>query len=264
MKVEIQPSNDGSMYAIVTTNDKGAVKSESIKAEEAMDHKQVGRMLQNNVRTHGAQRLAALSFLGLVYQQQCLDGFGGQGDKTTGTVSLAFKAAVRDAETAAVKQLVTEGAVKLAGKGGEPELQEFLRVLRDDKNYSNAKVTTNKYFAFCATSCVTQGGYVVPVPVMQARIKDALPSVEKDDSVAGALRAIMEKMDKITIESGDAIDSLSVCRALFSTLEGIVKHNNEVATQQHHDGANVVTATTQALKAAMEKPVGAAQDAQPA
>lgn len=100
---------------------------------------------------------------------------------------------------------------------------------------------------------------MVPVPVMQARIKDALPTPEKDDSIAGALRAIMEKMGKITISTEDAIDSLSICRSLYVTLEGIVNKNDEIATQQHADGANVVTASTKALKAAMEKPVGEKQ-----
>lgn len=255
-KIEIQPSQDESLYVIVTTNDKGAVKSESFKADTALDNKAIGRMVAQNVKTHGAQRQAALSFLGLVYRQPCLDGFAGQGDKATGKVSNEFKSAVRDAETSAVKQLVADGCIKLPGKGGEPELQEFLSVLRDDKNYSNAKVTTNKYFAFCASSCVTKGGFIVPVPVMQARVKDVLPAQEKDDSIAGMFRSIAEKLEKITIESGDAIESLSLARTLFKTLEGIVEYNAEVATKQHSDGANVVTATTAALQSAMSKPVG--------
>ena len=256
MKIEIQPSKDETLYVVTVTSDKGAVKSESYHAEHAMDHKAVGRMLATNVKTHGAQRLAALSFLGLVYSQPNLDGFAGLGDKTTGKASNEFKSAVRDAETSAVKALVAEGAIKLPGKGGEPELQEFLAVLRDDKNYSNAKVTTNKYFAFCGAGPVTKGGYVVPVPVMQARIRDALPTPEKDDTIAARLREIMDKMDKITISTEDAIDSLSICRGLLMTLEGIVNKNDEIATTQHHEGANVVTASTKALKAAMEKPVG--------
>lgn len=252
-KIVVEPSADSSLYVITTTSDKGAVKQESVKAEPIMAVGQMARVLSTAVKAHGAYRNAALTFLGLVYTQQCLNGFAASADKATGKVSSEFKAAVRDAETATVKQLVTDGVLKLKD---EPAIQEFLSVLRDDKNYSNAKVTTNRYFGIVGSNCVTQSGYVVPVPVMQAHIRDALPVEQKDDSIAGMLRAIAEKMDKITIGTDDAIDSLSLANALRSTLEGIVNYNNEVATKQHSDGANVVTASTQALKAAMEKPIG--------
>ena len=221
----------------------------------------MGKVLSTAVKAHGAYRVAALTFLGLVYQQQCLNGFAGSADKATGKVSTEFKAAVRDAETSAVKQLAAEGVFKFKD---EPALQEFLSTLRDDKNYSNAKVTTNRYFGIVGDICVTQSGFVVPVPVMQARIKDVLPVEEKDDSIAGMLRAVHEKMAKITIESGDAIDSLSLVNALRSTLEGIVTFNAEVATKQHSDGATVVTASTQAIQKAMTTPVAGIVDEQAA
>ena len=202
----------------------------TIQASKALDHKALGQIVSAVVKSAGTRRDAWLSLLGLVFVSPRLDGFKGQGDRATGKVSKEFKAAVRDAEGDTIRMLVAEGAIKLAK--GEPEkvTQEFLSELREDKNYSNVKVTANRYFALVGANVVTAEGYLMPVEVMQAQIAAVVDKEPEDNSIAAKLRGVMESMSKDTIDSADAIDSLSLCRTLMATLQGIVTEYASIRT----------------------------------
>lgn len=234
MTVEIQVLQDG-LFQLVKKNDKtGKVAdAEKIQAERVLDPKAIGTAIGQQVKTHGAVRLGWLSFLSLVLASPRLDGFKGTADRTTGKVSNEFKAAVRDAESDAVRQLVADNAVKLPvikGDNDELRLQRFLSTLRDDKNYSNAKVTANKYFALVGHNVVTEGGYVVPVPVMQAAIAAIVDKVPTDKSVAAKLKAIEEWLADNTLDADDAVDSMAALNRLAGIVMGINKHYAEMAS----------------------------------
>ena len=211
-------------FQIVNTNDKTGKVDDAVvfKAEPALEHGALGRVLGQTIKTAGTFRAAACSFLALVYACPRLDGYRGNGDRATGILSKEFKASVRDAEALVVDQLVEEGALKLPKGNAEEHKQAWLSGLRDDKNYSNAKNTTNKYFALVGMNCVTMAGILVPVPVMQAEIAAVVAKRATDSSFAAMFRAIREKMDGGTIDEDDAVDSLAYARELYETLNGIV------------------------------------------
>lgn len=255
MSTQIEMITDG-QFRLTKTDDKTGKVLDSVveHADAALTGQQLGQILTHTVKAAGTRRAAFCSFLGLVYASSRLDGFKGTGDTSTGKLSAEFKAAVRDVESDVVKALVADGSVKLAKSGNaEENMQTFLSGLRDDKNYSNAKNTTNKYFAFCGMSCVTTSGFVVPVPVMQATLADTIEREAPDNSVSGKLRGIEEQLAATTIDAVDAIDALASAKRLLSTLEGVVKYYAELATAQRH------TAVPEAAQEAMNKamtPVG--------
>lgn len=231
MSKKINVLADGS-FQIINTNDKTGKVDDAVtfKAEPALEHGQLGRVLGQTVKTAGTFRNAACSFLALVYACPKLDGYRGKGDKETGILSKEFKASVRDAEAIVVEQLIEEGAIKLPKGNEEEQLQAFLSGLRDDKNYSNAKNTTNKYFALVGNNCVNGHNVLVPVPVMQAEIAMVVKRREVDSSFAAMFRAIREKMDGGTIDEDDAVDSLALARELHECLAGIVGSMAQAAT----------------------------------
>lgn len=232
MKTEITSIVEG-VYQISKIDERTGKVNDVIveKADHILDPHQLGVVISQTVKGSLSRRAAFCSFLGLVYGHPRLDGFKGSADRATGKVSVEFKAAVRDVESAVVSDLVQAGHIKLP-KTGNPEenLQAFLSQLRDDKNYSNVKVTTNKYFALVGVNCTTQSGFIVPVPVMQAQIAEVVERPTVDNSIAAKLKAIKEKMDSGTIAADDAIDSLHYAKELVSTLQGIVNHYAEAAT----------------------------------
>lgn len=248
MSKKINVLADGS-FQIINTNDKTGKVDDAVtfKAEPALEHGQLGRVLGQTVKTAGTFRAAACSFLALVYGHQKLDGYRGKGDKETGILSKEFKASVRDAEAAIVSQLVEEGAIKLPKGNEEEQLQAFLSGLRDDKNYSNAKNTTNKYFALVGNNCVTGHGVLVPVPVMQAQIAEVVTKRAADTSFAAMFRAIREKMDGGTIDEDDAVDSLALARELYETLKGVCGDMAKSATDVR---SGVDVAANKAIEAA--------------
>lgn len=231
MKTEITSPAAG-IYQVIKTDERTGktMDAEVITADKAMDAHAIGTIIGQTVKSHGAFRAGALSFLGMIYQSSRLDGFKGTADRVTGKIAVEFKAAVRSVEEDVVKALVEGGHIKLP-KAGNPEenFQAFMSTLRDDKNYSNAKVTTNKYFAFVGGNCVEEG-FIIPVPVMNARIADVVERPAVDHSIASKLKAIKEQMDKGTIPADDAIDSLAYTKELLSTLQGVVNYYAELAT----------------------------------
>lgn len=255
MSIVVNVQENG-VFQLVKTNDKtGKVAdTENIQADKALAPKAVGNIISQAVKTHGALRLGWLSFLSLVLAQTRLDNMKGQGDRTTGTVSKEFKAAVRDAEGLTVQQLVESGDLKLPvvkGDNDELRLQRFLSTLRDDKNYSNAKVTAIKYFALVGKNVVTESGYIVPVPVMQAAIAEVVDKPAKVDSVSAKLIAIEAFMSEHTISADDAVDSLAAVNRLMATLVGINKHYAEMATAVRSNPDLPHNATESAAQAAI-------------
>lgn len=246
-------------FQIINTNDKTGKVDEAVtyKAEPVLANGQMARILGNAVKTAGTYRAAACTFLALVYASPRLDGYRGKGDRNTGILSKEFKASVRDAEALAVEQLISEGTLKLPKGNQEEHLQAFLSGLRDDKNYSNAKNTTNKYFALCGSMPVTMSGHIVPIPVMQAEIAAVVKREPADSSFAAMFRAIREKMDGGTIDETDAVDSLALARELFECLSGIV---NGIAA----DATAARSGVDVAANAAAEKAAASAKAEAPA
>lgn len=259
MSKEIQVLADG-VFQIVTTDTKtGKVKdAEKITADKVLDHKQIGSAIGQAVKTQGTMRNAWLSFLSVVLASPVLDGYKGQGDKTTGKLAKEFKASVRNAEEHAVRELVKEGALKLpkAGNNEEAAFQSFVGALREDKNYSNAKNLASRYFAFIGSNVTTPSGHIIPAPVMTEAINNVLDKAAPDNSVNAKLKAIeLFLSEKENLDATDAIESVVVLRRLLSTVEGIVTHYAEMRT------AAGVGAVPQAAAQAMEK---AAAEAEPA
>jgi len=226
-------------------------------AEQPMAESNIGSVLGNAVKTAGSFRLAALSFLRWVYSHPQLDtyrhGESNACNAADGKVSANFKAAVRKAEDAVIAHMVAEGTLKLPkGAKDNDAINNFAKELRADSNYSNAKNTTNKYVAFCAAN-VLDNGYVVPIEVQRARIKDALPVAEQDKSFAAMFRAIKEKMDGGTIDEDDAVDSLAIARELYQTLDAVVRGMAETATAAR-SGVDV------AANAALEKAAASSKE----
>lgn len=252
MSKKINVLADGS-FQIINTNDKTGKVDDAVtfKAEPALAHKALGQVLGQTVKTAGTFRAAACSFLALVYAQPRLDGYKGKGDRETGALSKEFKGSVRDAEAAVVAQLIEEGCIKLPKGNQEEQMQAFLSGLRDDKNYSNAKNTTNKYFALVGQNCVNGHGVLVPVPVMQAEIANVVKRKEVDNSFAAMLRAVVDKMDGGTIDETDAVDSLALARLLFQTLDGIV---NGIAADATAARSGVDVAANAAIEKAAALP----------
>jgi len=258
MKTEIEIVADG-VWNLRKVNEKtGKVEDAHVeKSVQQLTPAQVGQIVGSTIKAASSRRDGWLSFLGMVYAHARLDGFKGKGDRTTGKISTEFKAAVRSVEESVVTALVEQGHIKLPKQGNpEENLQAFLSGLRDDKNYSNAKVTTNKYFALVGSNCVTKSGYLVPVPVMQAQIAEVVDRPEPDTTVRGKLKAIEEFMGKGTIASDDAIDSLSIAKSLVLTLQGIVTQYAELATEKRGNKEltkDVASAAQAAIEGAREK-----------
>lgn len=245
-------------FAFTLTDAKGNVTQ--IAAESPMAESQIGSVLGQTVKTAGTFRLAALSFLRWVYSNPAMDGyrFGepNAADKADGKVSNLYKAAVRKAEDNVVAQMVAEGTLKLPkGAKDNKAIDEFLSGLRADSNYSNAKNTTNKYVAFCASN-VLDGGFIVPIEVQRARLAEALPKKEQDKSFLAMFKAIEEKMNGGAIDEDDAVESLVVARLLHETLAGIVKDLAQSATEAR-TGVDVAANAAIAKAAAQQVKVAA-------
>lgn len=213
---------------IIAKEGKEAIK---LIADDVMDTNAAVRVLGQSVKGAGTFRAAAQTFLTLVYASPRMDTFRvGESNACSleeGKPTKEFKAAVRSAEDDVVIRLAKEGVLKLKD---EKAIQAFVSGLREDKNYSNAKVTCNKYVAYIAKN-VDVDGYLVPIEAMKAELAEAMPNVEKDDSFAAKLRSIEEALNKGTITSEDAVESLVVLRSLMATIGGIVNGNAKQATE---------------------------------
>jgi hypothetical protein len=233
MAKQITITSDNS-WVIKSVDAKTGKVSDAVEivGSKALESKQVGQIVGATVKAAGSRRDAWLTLLSFVFRDKRLDGFKGTGDRSTGKVSKEYKAAVRDAEGSTIRAMVEAGDIKL-GKG-EPEqiLQAFLSELREDKNYSNAKVTANRYFNLVGSNVVTESGYLIPVEVMKEQINLVVDKEPEDTSIASKLKAIVELMSKGTIDAADAIDSLHHAKQLVATLEGNVRYYAELATEQ--------------------------------
>lgn len=231
MSVQIQQKSESS-FVIVKTNDKTGKVDDSVElhASKVLEGKAIGQIISAVVKSAGTRRDAWLSFLARVYTMPTLKGYKGTGDRTTGKVSKEFKEAVRNAERMATLELVNAGELKLPKGDAEQVLQEFLSGLRDDKNYSNVKVTANRFFALVGSNVVTPASYLIPVEVMKARIDEVVDKPEEDKSITGMLKAVETKLADVTIDSADAIDALAATKRLLSTLDGICNKYAELAT----------------------------------
>lgn len=239
----------------VLDKDGKSTSAETFKGDKAADAKSIGSLLVSEFKRDGSRRNAWQSMLASVFKLPMLDGYRGTGDRTTGKTSKEFKAAIRSAEESYLREMVKEGHIKLA-KSDNPEdtFQQFATQVREDKNYSNLKSTVSKYFAFVGANCVTQADILIPVAIMQAQIQSVLDIKKEPDTVRAKLAEIKAFMDKGTIESDDAIDSLAAARALVETLDGIVKHYAELRTNASIGPGSVVQSAVVAIAKAKEEP----------
>lgn len=232
-KLVIETVGEGACFILKRTNaETGKVSdAETLHSEKPIDDQAIGKVLFADFKAAPSRRIAWLSMLAQVFKNPKLDGYKGKGNRKTGKLAKEIKAAIREAEGEYLRGLVKAGHVKLkAGDNPEQVFQEFATAIREDKNYSNAKNHVTRYFAFVGAYNATQSGYLVPVPVMQEQVKAVLEVPDADNTVSGMLDAIKVAMDKSTIASDDAIDSLARAKALVITLEGIVQHYAEMRT----------------------------------
>ncbi len=254
IKMVIETVGEGACFILKRTNaETGKVSdAETLHSEKPIDDKAIGKVLFADFKAAPSRRVAWLSMLAQVFKNPKLDGYKGKGDRKTGKLAKEIKAAIREAEGEYLRGLVKAGFVKLkASDNPEQTFQEFATSIREDKNYSNAKNHVTRYFAFVGAYNATQSGYLVPVPVMQEQVKAVLEVPEADNSVAGMLDAIKAHMDKGTIDSADAVDSLARAKMLVATLEGIVQHYAELRTNA---GTNVGAAASAAIDKAKAEP----------
>lgn len=236
MSAHVIALNENTFKVKLVDNRTGKESEETFNADKALEDAAIGRSIMAAVRSAPSARIAWLSFLGKVYASKRMDGYIGSGDKTEGKISKEFKAAVREAESDAIRGLVAAGAMKLPGSKDQTEeqkLQSFLSELREDKNYSNAKSHTSRYVAFVGKNIVTESGYIVPVPVQKTAIDEVLNVQPKEKSMSRHLTEAMKFLEehaKLTAE--DATESLSLVNLMRIKLQNLVDEYAELAT--HH------------------------------
>lgn len=252
-------------FGFVETNDKTGKKGdqEILTADKVLAPNAIGQVLLAQVKGVSTRRAAFGSFLGMIYGNSRLDVFRGQGDKTTGKMSAEFKGAVRDVESAVIDELIESGAIKVK-KGDEAAKQAFLSTLRDDSNYSNAKNTTNRYFSFVGSNCVTKSGYVVPFEFMRKQIAAVMERPAPDNTLN---RRLMEAADFLAkneaIEADDVGASIITLSSMLTTLQGIASHYSELATRAREGVDAAATKVIQGARtrAPAEKPAAAKKEA---
>lgn len=267
-KTEMEIVGDGAAWIVKKVNaETGKVSdAETYHASKPADDRQIGGILMQEFKHFGTRRDAWQSMMSVIFASPRLAGYMGTGNTGqarpgetyaggdgVGKISRELKNAVLDAEKEYLRGLVEHKHVKLKieqGSNEEQAFQQFASSVNNDKNYSNLKSTVIRFFHFCGQLPVTESGYLVPVPVMQARIAETLVRKEPDNTVAGKLRAIKELMDKGTIAAEDAIDSLAYAKELVATLEGITNYYAEMATAKR--GNSALNSVDQQAEAAIQ------------
>lgn len=234
-KTEMEMVADGAGWIVKKINSEtGKVSdAETYHASKPASEASIGGILMQEFKHSGTRRDAWQSMMAAIFKNPRLDGYRGTGDVAVGKIARELKNAVLDAEKEYLRALVEHKHVKLKVENGSNEeqaFQQFASSVNNDKNYSNLKSTIIRFFHFCGSLPITESGYLIPVPVMQARIAEVMVRKEPDNTVAGKLRAIKELMDKGTISAEDAIDSLALAKALVDTLAGNVQYYAEMAT----------------------------------
>lgn len=239
----------GADFSVTKMNKDGdPVETTTIHAEKPFDHKKVATILGTIVKSQGTARHAALSFLAEVYKHPVLDGFRLQGDKSTGKVSKEYKAAVRSAEEAVVREMWKDGSLKLKD---EPAMQQWVGALREDKNYSNAKVTTSRFVAFVAESLITKDGYIIPIEIQKEQINEAIDRAPQDNSLSAKLQGISEFMGKVTLDDlNDIKASLGLAKGIVATLEGILNQAAALSTGMAAEARTVAESLSEAVSMA--------------
>lgn len=275
-KTEMEMVADGAGWIVKKINSEtGKVSdAETYHASKPADDRAIGGMLTQEVRIKDTRRDIWQSMLGRVFQNARLDGYKGTGHTGQakpgqtavggdgiGKISKELKNAVQDAETAYLRELVEQKHIKIKvekDQNAEHAFQSFVSDVRSDKNYSNLKTTVIRFFHFCGRLPITESGYLIPVPVMQAQLAETMVRKESDNSVRAKLKAIVEQMDKGTIDADDAIDSLAIAKNLVLTLEGITNYYAELATAKRagpagHSMGDVAQQGEAAIKAIMQE-----------
>lgn len=259
-KTEMEMVADGAGWIVKKINSEtGKVSdAETYHASKPADERAIGGILMQEFKHSGTRRDAWQSMMSAIFKNPRLDGYRGSGDVASGKIARELKNAVLDAEKEYLRHLVQNKHVKLkieSGSNEEQAFQQFASSVNNDKNYSNLKSTVIRFFHFCGSLPITESGYLIPVPVMQARIAEVMVKKESDNSVRAKLKAIVELMDKGTIDADDAIDSLAIAKNLVLTLDGIVNYYAELATAKRAGPAMDVAAQGEAaIKAIMQEP----------
>lgn len=266
-KTEMEMIAEGSAWIVKKINSEtGKVSdAETYHASKPADDRAIGGMLTQEARIKDTRRDIWQSMLGRVFQNVRLDGYKGTGDVASGKIAKELKNAVQDAETAYLRELVEQKHIKIKAEkdqNAEHAFQSFVSDVRSDKNYSNLKTTVIRFFHFCGSLPITESGYLIPVPVLQARIAEVMVKKEADNSVRAKLKAIVALMDKGTIDADDAMDSLAIAKNLVATLEGVTNYYAELATAKRagpaaHIMGDIAQQGEAAIKAIMGEPIPA-------
>lgn len=262
-KTEMEMVADGAGWIVKKINQEtGKVSdAETYHASKPSDERAIGGILMQEFKHSGTRRDAWQSMMSVIFANPRLDGYRGTGDASSGKIAKELKNAVLDAEKAYLRGLVEHKHVKLkieSGSNEEQAFQQFASSVNNDKNYSNLKSTVIRFFHFCGRLPITESGYLIPVPVMQATIAEIMVKQAPDNSVRAKLKAIVELMDKGTIDADDAIDSLAIAKNLVMTLEGITNYYAELATAKRagpaaHSMGDVAAQGEAAIKAIMQE-----------
>lgn len=238
--MSVSITSKGDLFTVTTTKADGSVaKSEAFAAESALNIADMGKGLSREFSDNNIvrRRTLILSTLATIFGSTSLDSFMGKGDCTTGKLPDHFKAGVRDAEKTIAIQLVEAGHLKLpvhkfdtVGKLPEQAIQSWLSMLRDDPGYSKAKSVVSRYFCLVGSRNITESGLLIPVPVMEAHIRDVVKKTEVEDSYGSRLAAILAAINADKKATAETIGPcLHPLKEMLSVCENLMRQFAELA-----------------------------------
>lgn len=261
--MKIETLRAGNIFQVQKVDEKtGKVSDvEKYEGEQALSDKQTASAIAQAVKNTPNMRRAWLSFLAIVWNNPKLDGYRGTGDVKSGKLSKELKSSVRTAEELCVQAMVQNGMLKLPkASSDEAALQGFLSVIRDDKNYSNAKNLVNRYMAFVGGPLV-EGEMLTPAPYMQARIKEVLDAnAEEAEDTLPPVAALIAKAQQKFAElenfgADDAAECLPRLRRLLHDIEHVAAGMAQKATEVRGNAAlNIAASAKDVVEQAAQEP----------
>jgi len=259
-KSTIEMSNDGALYIVKDPTAKPGNDTQVYNANPALDHKAMVSALITTAKQFGTVRDARQTLLGEIFKDPKLQGYFGKSDPKSGKVDTAFKAALRQAESAYFTMLETKGELRAVinpkSENPDKDFQAFCETITKDSNYANIKSWCTKYAAFVGAHPITKSGYLVPQPVMAIEIQKVLNIAPPDNSVTGRIKAINEHLKTLKeFKFEDVVTALVQVKELARTIQNVNDHYAELATHSVQGTApdnsgGVVEASKHAIAAA--------------
>jgi len=230
--MSVTQANNGALW-LITKSGKTGDSTVKIDAEEVLTREKAAHFLKAEAKNESTARRAWQTILAEIMMQDKVGTWLGKGDPKLSTLTKDFKSSLRDAESAYVRALFSDGILKARSKESEEsEIQAMIGRLREDKNYSNIKNLVSRYF-FCLGKRCKVDSFLIPAPVMMAELSDAKEKPSADTSVAGQLRDILKliknddgsvdmKQDEVAASLPVALDivkQLTAYKDYYSALE---------------------------------------------